>query len=221
MIPVALLLLLAARWPEATSLPNVEEFHNQMLRRFSDGRGFGMSRIMIWSTLGRHFRAPIGAKVDFKAENATEAQIITDWTRDDYQTGLYVFGASVASEPASTLDHRALKGPGVLNDATPRNELPKWAEVYPVAVEAIRRFERGASSHTTQLNGWTLHARPVVATKQACVECHTKGPAWDGLVRLSKFVAEADGTYKEVPPPPAPEIRIGDTLGGVIYMYRR
>ncbi|MEP7365764.1 MAG: hypothetical protein ABI972_21125 [Acidobacteriota bacterium] len=193
MIPVALLLLLAARWPEASSLPNVDEFHNQVLRRFSDGRGFGMSRIIMWPTLGQHFRAPMGAKVDFKPENPREAEIIGRWSEDGWQTGLYVFGASVSAEPASALLHRALKGPGVLNEETPRAELPKWADVYPIAAEAMKRFEAGATSHTAQLNGWTLHARPVTATKESCAQCHKSETG----------------------------ISVGDTLGGVVYMYRR
>jgi hypothetical protein len=219
MIPVALLFLLAARWPEATSLPNVDEFHSQMLRRFSDGKGFGMSRIVMWPTLGHHFRAPIGAKIDFKPENEQEVEIIERWTNEGWQTGLYVFGSMVRSEPRGALLHRALKGPGVLNENTPRAELPDWKDVYPIAAEAMLRFESGAASHTARLNGWTLHARPVAATKQACVGCHTSGLV-NGLVRNRKFAESADGTYKELAPP-ATSMKVGDTLGGVIYMYRR
>jgi len=81
------------------------------------------------------------------------------------------------------------------------------------------RFESGAASHTARLNGWTLQARPVAATKQACVDCHTGGLV-NGLVRNSKFAESADDTYKEVAPP-ATSLKVGDTLGGVIYMYRR
>lgn len=208
MIPVALLLLLAARWPEASQLPNVDEFHAQMIRRFSDGRGFGMSRIMIWPTLGRHFRAPAGAKVDFKPENPREAEIIERWSSEGYQTGLYVFGASVKTEPAGALRHRALKGPGVLNENTPRADLPAWSDVYPFAAEAMRRFEAGRDSHSAQLNGWTMLARPVAASKQACVDCHTKGPV--------SLIAPTDGA-----PPAQAELKAGDTLGGVIYLFRR
>ena len=216
MIPVALLLLLAARWPEATSLPNVDEFHSQMLRRFSDGKGFGMSRIVMWSTLGHHFSAPLGAKYDFKPENEREQAIIGRWSGEGWQTGLYVFGTSIKTEPQSALFHRALKGPGVLNENTPRAELPAWADVYPVAAEAMLRFESGATSHTARVNGWTLHARPVTATKQACIDCHT-----GGLVRFGTFTKLSDGTYKEAAPPPTPVIKAGDPIGGVLYLYRR
>ena len=220
MIPVALLLLLAARWPEASSLPNVDEFHSQMLRRFSDGKGFGMSRIVTWSTLGRHFRAPVGAKVDFKPENAAEAEIVARWSSEGYQTGLYVFGSAIKTASPDDLMHRALKGPGVLSENTPRAGLPAWAEVYPIAAEAMRRFESGAESYTAQLNGWTIHARAVMAANQRCVECHTSGHG-GGLVRLSTFARNEDGTYREVAAPAAPAIRMGDTLGGVVYMFRR
>lgn len=193
MIPVALLLLLAARWPEATSLPNIDEFHSQMLRRFAGGKAFGMSRIVVWPTLGRHFRAPIGAKVDFKPENEQEQAILDRWSSGGWQTGLYVFGAAISSAPESARFHRALKGPGVLNENTPRAELPTWNAVYPAAVEAMRRFESGATAHIASVDGWTLVARPVTASKETCAKCHS-----------------SDGN-----------LELGAPLGGVIYLYRR
>ena len=194
MLPLALLLLIAARWPEATSLPNVDEFHAQMLRRFSDGRGFGMSRIVMWPTLGHHFRSPVGARVDFKPENPAESEIIERWSTEGWQAGLYVFGAKVETEPVSSLLHRALKGPGVLNENTPRTDLPKWSDVYPIAAEAMLRFHNGANSHTANLNGWAIQARPVKASKEACVQCH-----------------DTESTI----------VKVGDVLGGVMYVSRR
>jgi len=217
MIPVALRLLLAARWPETALLPHVDQFHAQMLRRFSDGKGFGMSRIVRWNTLGEHFRAPAGAKTDFKPENEQESAILEGWSNGGWDTGLYVFGAAIKTEPASAFRHRSLKGPGVLLESTPRAELPAWADVYPIAAEAMRRFESGAASHTASLNGWTLHARPVAATKQTCVECHTYGPFRTMTSRMRPAEANAD----QLREPATPVIQTGDILGGVIYMYRR
>lgn len=199
MLPLALLLLFT-RWPEATPPPAIDEFHSQILRRFSDGRGFGMSRIVRWPTLGHHFRAPAGAKTDFAPENGEERAIIARWSNDDWQSGLYVFGASIKTEPAAARFHRALKGPGVLHESTPRTELPKWEEVYPIAAEAMRRFELGAISHSAALNGWTLHARPVAAANESCAACHNSGPAHIGS---------------------AAPVKPGDVLGGVIYLFRR
>jgi len=199
MLPIALLLLLV-RWPESAPPPAIDEFHSQMLRRFSDGRGFGMSRIVRWNTLGHHFSAPMGAKTDFAPENAEERAIIDRWSRDGWQSGLYVFGASIKNEAAATRFHRALKGPGVLHEATPRSELPKWEEVYPVASEAMHQFELGATSHAAIVNGWTLHARPVVAAKETCAQCHNGGTA-----RLDT----------------AAKVKPGDVLGGVVYLFRR
>lgn len=199
MFPLAFLLLLL-RWPEAAPPPAIDEFHAQMLRRFSDGRGFGMSRIVRWNTLGHHFSAPAGAKVDFAPENEAERTIMAKWSGDGWQAGLYVFGAAIESEPAALRFHRALKGPGVLHEATPRGELPKWDEVYPVAAEAMHRFELGAASHSAVVQGWTLHARPVVASKETCAQCHVNG-------------ARGDAGAARVKP--------GDVVGGVLYLFRR
>jgi len=199
MLPLAFLLLLA-RWPEAAPLPAVDDFHAQMIRRFSDGRGFGMSRIVRWNTLGHHFNAPPGAKLDFIPENDAERAVMERWSRDGWQAGLYVFGASIKSEPLQARFHRALKGPGVLQEGTPRGELPKWEEVYPVAWEAMRRFELGAPGYSAVVAGWTLHARPVAASKEACAQCHNAG------------AAHLNGATK---------VTVGDVLGGVIYLLRR
>ncbi|MEP7365765.1 MAG: hypothetical protein ABI972_21130 [Acidobacteriota bacterium] len=206
-IPVAILLLFAARWPEATSLPNVDEFHSQMLYRFLEGQAFGLSRVIRWDTVSQHFRAPKGARTDFAPENDNERDIVARWSSGDWQVGLYVFGTAIKIEPEAANSHRALKGPALLTENTPRADLPAWHDVYPVAAEAMLRFQSGATSYTTMLNGWILHSRPVAAAKQTCVECHTYGPV--------RIISRNASSRKP------PTLIVGDPLGGVIYMYRR
>lgn len=200
MVPVAILLMLAARWPEGAAPPRLDEFDAEVQRRFSDGRGFGMSRLLRFPTLGRHFRAPAGARTDFAPENEREREIIERWTRDGWQAGLYVFGAGIRDSGVEAHFHRALKGPGVLVEGTAREELPRWEEMYPVALRAMEAFERGRDFREETIGSWRVTARAVRAPDERCVECHNRG-----LARIER----------------GRQFQAGDALGGALYLYRR
>jgi len=191
-----LLLLLLLRWPAGDALPRLDEFDTEVHRRFENGRDFGMSRLVRWPALGRHFAAPIGALTDFAPENQQESAILDRWNREGWQVGLFVFGADIRTSKPEEFWHRAIKGPAVITPSTIRHELPQWQEGFSAASEAMARFQAGAPEHLTRLNNWTVVSRPVVASNEKCVSCHNA----------------QTGKSK---------VKLGDVIGGVAYLYSR
>lgn len=203
-----LLFLLLARWPAGEALPRLDEFDTQMHRRFEDGRLLGMSRIARWPTRDRHFKAPLGAKNDFAPENEMERAIVAGWNEESWQVGLYVFGRAIRTSKIEDFQHRALKGPAVLLDGTPRASVPAWGEVFPVAAKAQSEIEGGAKEYRARLNGWNVVARPVLAGA-TCGMCHASSAPPQSFSKPDDRTV----TFQE-------GAKAGEPIGGLLYLYR-
>ena len=77
-----------------------------------------MSRVMVRSSLGEHFRPILSDKRDFAPENDQELTILAPLESHKVQIGLYLLGQSILRENAGVLRHRALKGPGAITAGT-------------------------------------------------------------------------------------------------------
>ena len=148
----------------------------------------GMSRIVMPSSLGRHFQPRVRSQRDFEPENDAERAVIARLEERKMQVGLWVFGRAVTDAAPSALNFRALKGPGAITKGTPRpawypglpvgsaappaDALPDWKAIYPVAQEAMRRFREGGAGFETRVDSWSIAVRPVAASDRKCVGCH-------------------------------------------------
>jgi len=111
------------------------------------------------------------------------------------QVGLYVIGSAIEMAEPQVLSYRALKGPAAIKE-TPRpawypsaevrpakpNALPDWNAIYPLARRAMKSFRDGGSGFETTLDSWQIAARPVIASREACVSCH------NGQVELNQLI---------------------------------
>jgi hypothetical protein len=173
----------------------------------------GMSRVASPASLGEHFRPSPGAVTDFRPESPAEESAIRSLGEASLQVGMYVFGAAIERADFQARDYRALKGPAVLTAGTLRpawypplmsqasnpDALPDWNTAYPIAREAMKRFERGDRSFTASVGLWRMIARPVPASSETCVMCHN----------AQQFRRSARS------------IALHDAIGGVLYVFRR
>jgi hypothetical protein len=228
-IPVSALLLVLTPFSDANTsrvadleknLPLIEELNESVQSRLLKPlpKSLGMSRIMIRSSFGDHFRPLISDRRDFAPENEQEKKVLSALEERKVQVGLYLFGESILREDSKEFSFRALKGPGAITAGTPRpkwypskvlrvsppevvpveDRLPDWAAIYPVAQRAMKSFQDGGRGFEMEFHGWTLAARPALAVNEKCVSCHN-----------NKAYLQYKGNAK-----------LGDPLGGVLYAFR-
>ena len=163
------------------------------LRFQTPAPAFGMSRILMPSSMGRHFVPRFNSTRDFMPESDREREAIAKLERESMQVGFYLFGREILEGGAAALNPRALKGPGVMTAGTPRvapGGLPDLKTAYPMAQRAMRSFADGGTGFETTVDSWRIAVRPVLAEQERCVTCHAGA-------------------------------MLHQALGGVIYAYRR
>ena len=213
----------SARLPGAVeALPLIEQLDYYVQERLSNPLpdALGMSRIMVRSSFGTHFRPVISDKRDFAPQDDGERKALAVLEDRKIQVGLYLIGASILSENSGALNFRSLKGPGAVTIDTPRPKrypsllvsvgperlpvtvagdattvyLPDWIAIYPVAQRAMRSFRDGGKGFETEFQDWTIAARPAIASSSKCVSCHN--------------ILDAAS------------LKLGEAVGGVLYAYR-
>jgi hypothetical protein len=161
---------------------------------------FGMSRIAEPGDFHQTLRR-------FRPENAQEVAAVAGLERAGLAVALYLSGRSLLSQdvsaPASSVrwPRRAMAGPVLVTptqaSAARDPDLPE-----PTSLSAHARHAFDVFTRTDRLSferdEWRFEARPIRASRAECLECH----------RAVKFG----------PAPRAP-LRIGDTLGVVLYGY--
>ena len=192
-------LLLLLTLPGAHDLGSIDLLNDCVQQRFQrPAPDFGMSRILIPSSMGRHFAPRPLSTRDFVPENDRERAVIAKLESESVQVGFYLFGRPILDAPAAALNPRALKGPGVMTAGTPRvvagglvpDGLPDLATIYPLAQRTMQSFAEGGSGFETIAGSWRIAARPVLAEQERCMSCHK-----DSAMRQA--------------------------VGGVLYAYRR
>lgn len=174
----------------------------------------GMSRVAEPRSFGTHYLPQWSTPTDFRPESLEEFRAIGDLESRSIRVGLYVFGAAILRWDRRQQDFRALKGPAAITPGTvrpswypslpemrftaPRDALPDWTAIHPIARAAMKRFAEGGKSFEAELDGWTLLARPVPASAESCVGCHNN----PNISRSPRPIA------------------LHDAIGGVLYGYR-
>lgn len=199
--------------PKPADLPLINRLDELVQLRFQAPLpgSLGMSRVVMPTSMGRHFQPDRPSERDFHPENPFEREVVGQLEENGALVGLYVFGTAVLKTTPQALDYRALKGPGTVTRGTPRpawypsqlkvspapaDALPDWKAIYPVAQRAMKSFSGGGSGFETRFGSWDIAARPVIAGEK-CATCHN---------RLSTGNAR---------------VKANEPIGGVLYAFRR
>lgn len=164
----------------------------------------------------------------FKPENAREISSVNDLNSRKLDVALYLTSRSVLGEKpeegeweqnrlvstskgvtstaigsGTGYSRRIIKGP-VLISAKDKNDLPAPVELWEQSKKAMQAFANRDSFEFT-LGDWKFTARPVRASEQSCLQCHS--------VESNAVLARKPGDKPLV-------LKIGDPLGVVLYAFR-
>ncbi|HEV8486775.1 MAG TPA: hypothetical protein VGV87_24740 [Blastocatellia bacterium] len=174
-------------------------------QRFKDiDKGFGFRRIIkLGDTPHR-----------FKPENAKELKVVDELKTARLNVVLYLAGRRVLGEkPDATaiVSRRLVQGPASITppDYYDNKDLPRPDQLWDQSRRAMLAFQ-GSNTYKFAVGKWNISARPVRATEQSCLDCHSAGST--SSIPLTR--AEGPSELQITKP-----LRIGDPLGVVMYAY--
>jgi hypothetical protein len=184
LVSLAAHLTLPIPTPEPDDLNRLNEC---IQRRFLARTTFGMGRI-----LPNQFH---GIR-QFRPENAAEQAVVNQLEDKGYQVALYLSGRGVLSDPAlnpAVARYRyAVQGPAYITHLRDAGDLPGVDALFEESRTALEAFNT-AEGYDVQKGDWTVALRPLRASNQACVQCHSASGA---------------------------RVKMNDALGVVMYVYK-
>ena len=175
--------------------PEIARLDTCIQARFLDRTTFGMRRILPNMYHGIRI---------FRPENDTEQSVVDRLQQKGYQVALYLVGRNALAALSSRVGgapRAGVQGPAFITPVH-RGEFPEPESLLADGRRALLSFQK-SEGYDIRKDGWTVAMRPVRASRQACVQCHTSGIASFG---------SAGG---------AAALRMGDPLGVALYVYRR
>ena len=135
----------------------------------------------------------------FQPESAAEQQVVSELQRKGYQVALFLAGRHVLDTPSGSFvsPRYGLQGPAYMANVDKTAALPNRDDL----LAESRRAMQSPTGYDVRQGDWTLAIRPLRASNENCVRCHTSG----------------FGTLNQATPAP----HLGDALGVVLYVYRR
>jgi len=202
-IPLTLMLLgavhaAAATLPKAVDLDPIAHLDECIQRRFLGTGAFGLGRVLPNRYHG---------VAQFQPEDATEQRVVTELAQKGYQVAVFLAGRHVLdTAPAGMPVGRfGLQGPAYVAGTSSATVLPDRELLLAESRKAMQSLaaqdEHSAGYEVTKGN-WTVAVRPLRASNDRCVMCHTVG--FGTLVRDSNR-----------------NPKLGDALGVAMYVYRR
>jgi len=163
-------------------------------QRFLDTGRFGINRIL-----------PLHGVRQFHPANGQERAALDGLDQQGYEVALFLAGRQILKPSGGVsvggipfIDPRSrVQGPAYMTRLVKDAELPRPDVLLADARAALTSFDRG-NGFETRKDGWNVMMRPLRATSETCVQCHTRG------------VGGANENLK-----------VGDALGVVLYVYRR
>jgi hypothetical protein len=163
--------------------------------RFLDRRSFGMARV---APLRRH-----GDLRTFVPENPAERALVEQIKEKGLEVAVFLVGRQALPASASGVGRAGLQGPASVT-WNPEVALPDGAALLAEGKTALKTIGEG-KGYDVRKGEWTVAMRPLRASNEGCLGCHIYGPAV-AAITMPGFTA-------------AP--KLGDTLGVVMYVYRR
>ena len=200
--------------PAAQAAPDphpLDAFDRAVQKKFHNVIGFGMARI--------------ATEKKFEPTTQEEKEAVGALKREGYRVALYLAGRAVLEEvPAEEralrtrfgdgMSARGMSGPIFVSPNGLRGQLPGAAALWDETRRAIGAFAAGGERYGFSAGGWEVEARPVRATGESCIECHSSRPR---LIPL----APANGGPAPTPEPARDNPKVGDPLGVLLYAYRK
>lgn len=196
--------------PARNSHP-LDALDREVQKRFHKVIGFGMARI--------------GTQRKFAPETEEEKASVRELNREGYKVGLYLAGRAILNDVPeqyrrAKLDFgassagQAFSGPIFLSSAGMK-ELPTAASLWDETRRALQSFATGAERYGFKSGEWDVEARPVRASEESCLKCHTAREHFAVVVVNEKGEKSVEPERTEDPP------KLGDPLGVLVYAYRK
>lgn len=180
----------------------VDSLDHAIQKRFHNVIGFGMDRI--------------AREKKFVPETEEEKAAVKSLKEAKLKVGLYLAGR-LAIEPKPN-EHiwgehgfpRTISHPIFVSSKTKAKELPERLELWEQTQKAFTAFSEGKEAYEFTVAQWDVKARPVRASDQSCLRCHTED------YRMVSVGDHASTTESK-----GNKLQVGDPLGVLLYAYER
>ena len=182
----------------------VEALNYCIQKRFHTLDGFGMARMPV---VPQHV-------YEFAPETSEEQAAVAELQQKGWSVGLYLGGRGLLESPMTQAewekvgkfsDRKAISEPLRISGKLPPTDLPKPWELWKIGQRALVASTT-SDQYQASFDRWWVDARPIRANQKACFKCHA---------------AEGADGYPPRSRDPSTELKIGDALGVVIYVYAR
>jgi hypothetical protein len=188
----------------------LDALDREVQKRFHKVIGFGMARI--------------GTQRKFAPETEEEKGAVRDLKREGYRVGLYLAGRAILNDVpeqnrrakidfGSSSAGQAFSGPIFLSSSDMKG-LPTAPALWDETRRALQSFATGAERYGFKSGEWDVETRPVRASEESCLRCHTARVEFT-VVTNEKGEKSVKSETKEDPP------KLGDPLGVLVYAYMK
>jgi hypothetical protein len=179
----------------------IDTLDRAVQKRFHNVIGFGMARI--------------ATEKKFVPETEEEKAAVSSLKQAGLRVGLYLAGRLVLEPKPGESQWgqygigRAISRPIFLGSQTKLEELPRRLDLWEQTQKAMTAFTQGKDSYEFTAGAWSVRARPVRASDQSCLRCHSQDQ------RLVYLAGGATGYENKG----QNNLQIGDPVGVLIYAY--
>jgi hypothetical protein len=169
--------------------------------------------------------ARIGTQRKFAPETEEEKTAVRELKSEGYRVGLYLAGRAILDDvpeqnrrakiyfDASSAG-QAFSGPIFLSSDGMKG-LPTASALWDETRRALQSFATGAERYGFKSGEWDVETRPVRASEESCLRCHTARVHFAVVVVNEKGEKSVQPETTEDPP------KLGDPLGVLVYTYMK
>ncbi|MDQ3754631.1 MAG: hypothetical protein M3371_07865, partial [Acidobacteriota bacterium] len=188
----------------------IDTLDHVIQQRFHNVIGFGMARIV--------------TERKFAPENEEEKKAVRELRKAGLKVGLYLAGRGIL-EPVpeehrvskrtfgSVFPGQPLSGP-IFVSSTDSKDLPTAKALWEPTRQAMLAFTGGSERYSFSVGEWAVEARPVRASDQSCIKCHSTD-------MRTELVDLGGGRTAFKTGPKGNTLQVGDPLGVLLYAYRQ
>jgi hypothetical protein len=171
----------------------IARFNDCIQKRFLGRKTLGMQRVAPMTDHDLRLFVP---------ENPTEQTLVDGMREKGYEVVIYLAGRGVL-EPNLSGYRSRVQGPGFVTKVTNPESLPTADALLEESRKALLLFQP-ENTYRIRKDEWEITMRPLRASNDECIGCH-----------MDPFSSPIRRKANE------PPLKIGDTLGVAMYVYRR